>query len=337
MVLAPTRELALQVEASFRAYGRNLPLRSAVLLGGVPSKPQIAALRKSPDTLVATPGRLLDLIHQKHVRLDNIEILVLDEADRMLDMGFIDEVSRIVEYVPRDRQTMLFSATLSPEVRNLASDMLYEPVSVAVSPPASVVDTIDQRVMFVAQVDKRALLVKLLADGEMERALIFTRTKHGADRIVNHIGRNGIRADSIHSNKTQIARQKTLTAFDQGRLRVLVATDIVARGIDVDGISHVINYELPSTPEGYVHRVGRTARAGGAGIALSLCDASEVSLLREIRSVTQSPLRTIQNQPYHSEAIASLFDGNGEKRTRTRGGSGWRSFRPRGGRTASLR
>ena len=336
LVLTPTRELAIQVEESIRAYSRHLPLRSAVVLGGVSIRPQIEALRQSPDILVATPGRLLDLVRQRLVDLKTIQILVLDEADRMLDMGFIDEVRRIVACVPRERQTMLFSATLSPEVMTLASDLLYEPVTVAVSPPASVVRAIDQRVMFVAQSDKRSLLTWLLGGEDIERVLIFTRTKHGADRIVRHLVASGIRADSIHSNKNQIARQRALGAFDKGQVPVLVATDIVARGIDVEGISHVINYELPSAPEGYVHRVGRTARAGAEGIALSLCDAAETGLLRDIANLTGSPLRVIDDQPYHSEAITALFRGEGSK-SRQASRSGWRSFSPRRGRARSTR
>lgn len=331
LILTPTRELALQIEENFRAYGRHLPLRTASVLGGVPMRPQIASVRRPTDILVATPGRLLDLMRQRVLTLDHIEILVLDEADRMLDMGFIDEVRRIVDCVPRNRQTMLFSATMSPDVKTLASDLLSDPVSVAVSPPSSVVGSIDQRVMFVAHSEKRDLLTWLLGSGDIGRALVFTRTKHGADRIVAHLTGSGVRAESIHSNKAQTARQKALSAFDQGHVPVLVATDIVARGIDVEGISHVINYELPSTPEGYIHRVGRTARAGAEGIALSLCDASEVSLLRQIRSVTGSPLRTIEDQPYHSEAIASLFTNGNGNGSPFRSGSGWRSFGPRRG------
>jgi ATP-dependent RNA helicase RhlE len=332
LILTPTRELALQIEENLQAYGRHLPLKTLSVLGGVPIRPQIDALRKAADILVATPGRLLDLIRQKVVGLDNVQVLVLDEADRMLDMGFIDEVLRIVECVPRNRQTMLFSATLSPEVKSLAANLLRDPATVAVSPPTSVVGAIDQRVMFVAQADKRDLLTWTLKAEGVERALVFTRTKYGADRIVSHIVGSGIRAESIHSNKAQTARQKALSAFDEGKVPVLVATDIVSRGIDVEGISHVINYELPSTPEGYVHRVGRTARAGAEGIALSLCDASEVSLLREIERSTGSPLTTIEDQPYHSSAIASLFNGKEKKNGAPfRQRRGWRSFSPRRG------
>lgn len=332
LILTPTRELALQIEENIRAYGSHLPLKTVAVLGGVPMRPQIAAVRKYPDILVATPGRLLDLLRQKVLTLAHVEILVLDEADRMLDMGFIDEVRRIVDRVSRDRQTMLFSATLSAEVRTLANDLLHEPRSVAVSPPSSVVAAIDQRVMFVSHSDKRDLLTWVLGRDDIERALVFTQTKDGADRVVSHIVGSGIRAESIHSNKAQTARQKALSAFDRGQVPVLVATDIVARGIDVEDISHVINYELPSTTEGYIHRVGRTARAGAAGIALSLCDASEVSILRQIRDVTGSPVETIEDQPWHSPAIASLFNGDSPKNgSPFRSGRGWRSFGPRRG------
>jgi ATP-dependent RNA helicase RhlE len=332
LILTPTRELALQIEENIRAYGSHLPLGTVSVLGGVPMRPQIAALRKYPDIVVATPGRLLDLLRQRVLTLAHIQILVLDEADRMLDMGFIDEVRRIVDQVSRDRQTMLFSATLSAEVRTLANDLLFEPRSVAVSPPTSIVSAIDQRVMFVSHSDKRDLLTWVLGRGDIERALVFTETKDGADRVVSHIVGSGIRAEAIHSNKAQTARQQALSAFDRGQVPVLVATDIVARGIDVEDISHVINYDLPSTPEGYIHRVGRTARAGAAGIALSLCDASEVSMLRQIRDVTGSPVQTVEDQPWHSAAIASLFNGDaGTNGSPFRSGRGWRSFGPRRG------
>jgi ATP-dependent RNA helicase RhlE len=306
-------------------------VRPAPVLGRAPLRPQIRPLEKTPDVLVATPARLLDLIRQRVVRLDHVEILVLDEADRMLDMGFIDEVRRIVACVPTERQTMLFSATLSNEVRTLAADLLYEPVSVAVAPPTSVVRAIDQRVMFAAQADKRELLTWVLTHEDVSRALVFTRTRYGADRVVSHLVANGVRAEAIHSDKVQAQRQKALARFHEGRVPVLVATDIVARGIDVEGISHVINFEMPSTPEGYIHRVGRTARAGAEGIALSLCDASEVSLLREISQVTGSPLRAIEEQPFHSEPIASLYSSDTKKASPFRSGKGWRSFGPRRG------
>ena len=309
LILTPTRELALQIEASLRCYGRYLPLRTTVVLGGVPATAQIKALRKSPNILVATPGRLLDLLGQGHVRLDRVGMLVLDEADRMLDMGFIQDVRRIVSKVPRSRQTLFFSATLSAEIAELASDMLSHPSHVEITPAASVSVNIAQKVLFVEQINKRALLTGLLKDKDIRRALVFTRTKHRANRIMLQLSNHGIPVDSIHSNKSQNARQHALLAFDRGRIKVLVATDIVSRGIDVDGISHVINYEMPNDPESYVHRIGRTARAGAAGIALSFCDAEEVAMLKGIEKLTKCSLTAVEDHPYHSPAIAALRNG----------------------------
>ena len=306
LVLTPTRELALQVETSLRTYGRHLHLKSSVVLGGVSIAGQISALRRRPDILVATPGRLLDLIRQRHVRLDQIEFLVLDEADRMLDMGFIRDVRAIVAGIPAARQTLLFSATLSPEIAVLASDMLKNPISLATTPTASVAVKVDQKVLFVDQANKGSLLVDILRGRDVRRALVFTRTKHRADRLLRHLSQHGISADAIHSNKSQNARQRSLAAFDTGRIMVLVATDIVARGIDVEGISHVINYELPNDAESYVHRVGRTARAGAAGIALSFCDASEIVMLRGIEKLIQHELPAVERHDFHSTAVASL-------------------------------
>ncbi len=327
LVLAPTRELALQIETSLRAYGRYLSLRSSVVLGGVSMSGQVSALRKRPDILVATPGRLLDLIRQRHVRLDEVEILVLDEADRMLDMGFIHDVRTIVSEIPTVRQTLLFSATLSSEIAGLACDMLKNPVSVATTPPASVAVKVDQKVLFVDQADKGSLLVDILQGSDVRRALVFTRTKHRADRVMRHLSRNGISADAIHSNKSQNGRQRSLAAFDKGRITVLVATDIVARGIDVEGISHVINYELPNDAESYVHRVGRTARAGAAGIALSFCDASEILMLKGIEKLIQHELPAAEEHAFHSTAVASLHkQGTGASGRPAH----WQSFSPRG-------
>src|SRR5262245_17006515 len=265
LILTPTRELALQVEISLRTYGRYLSLKTAVVLGGVSQQSQVRALRKYPEILVATPGRLLDLMKQKQLRLDRLEVLVLDEADRMLDMGFIQDVRRIVDQIPAKRQTLLFSATLSGEIIRLAGDMLNNPVRVETTPPASVSRDIDQKVLFVDQVNKGLLLAEILKDKDVRRALVFTRTKHRADRLTRHLSSHGISTDAIHSNKSQNARQRALLAFEEGKITVLVATDIMARGIDVEGISHVINYELPNDPESYVHRIGRTARAGAVG------------------------------------------------------------------------
>ncbi|MFA6472026.1 MAG: DEAD/DEAH box helicase [Candidatus Latescibacterota bacterium] len=308
LILTPTRELALQIEASFRCYGRHLSLRTAVILGGVPAASQIKALQRNPDILVATPGRLLDLYSQGYIRLGHVEILVLDEADRMLDMGFVTDVRKIVSQLPATRQTLFFSATLSWEIANLASDMLRDPSRVEISPCSSVSHNIEQRVLFVEHENKRDLLTDILKEDHVSRALVFTRTKHRADRITQRLSSHGISADAIHSNKTQGARQRALSAFDQGRIKVLVGTDIVARGIDVDGISHVINYDLPEDPESYVHRIGRTARAGALGIALSFCDAGEVALLQGIEKLTRNPLTADEDHPFHSSFIAGMRD-----------------------------
>jgi ATP-dependent RNA helicase RhlE len=329
LVMTPTRELALQIETSLRAYGRYLSLKTAVVVGGVSISGQVAALRRKPDILVATPGRLLDLMRQNHLSLSEIKFLVLDEADRMLDMGFIHDVRAIVVKIPRARQTLMFSATLTPEIAGLASDMLRNPVSVATAPPASVAVKIDQKVLFVDQANKGSLLIDILRGRDVQRALVFTRTKHRADRVMRHLVRNGISADAIHSNKSQNGRQRSLAAFDKGRITVLVATDIMARGIDVEGISHVINYELPNDAESYVHRVGRTARAGAAGVALSFCDASEVVMLRGIEKFIRCELSTQEQHAFHSTAVASLCNPAPHAVQ-------WRSFGP-GGRRRSGR
>jgi ATP-dependent RNA helicase RhlE len=327
LVLTPTRELALQIDASLCAYGRYLPLRTSVVLGGVSVNGQVNDLRKRPDILVATPGRLLDLVRQRHLRLDHIEFLVLDEADRMLDMGFIHDVRSIVSHIPAVRQTLLFSATLSSEIVGLASDMLKNPVSIAITPPATVAVKVDQKVLFVDQANKGSLLLEILQGKDVQRALVFTRTKHRADRLMRHLSRSGISADAIHSNKSQNGRRRSLAAFDNGRIRVLVATDIMARGIDVEGISHVINYELPNDAESYVHRVGRTARAGAAGVALSFCDASEILMLRGIEKLIQHKLPSLVDHAFHSTIAASLYQPRESESTRP---VQWRSFSSRG-------
>jgi ATP-dependent RNA helicase RhlE len=290
LILAPTRELARQIEDRFRAYGRKLSLRSAVIFGGVGQGPQVKALAQGTDILIATPGRLLDLYAQGHVSLDRISILVLDEADRMLDMGFIRDVRKIVAACPRQRQTLLFSATMPPDIAKLAAEILRNPVRIDVSPAKVTVDRIDQRVYFVPTHGKRDLLTELLADPEMERVLVFTRTKHGADKVCKFLRQSGVATEALHGNKAQNARVRALEAFRSGQARILVATDIAARGIDVPGISHVINYELPNEPESYVHRIGRTARAGAAGAALSFCDQSERLYLKDIEKLTRVAL-----------------------------------------------
>jgi len=290
LVLSPTRELAIQIDDSFRRYGRHLALRSAVIFGGVGQGPQVEALARGLDIVVATPGRLLDLVEQRHLRLDQVEIFVLDEADRMLDMGFIHDIKRVIAALPQQRQSLFFSATMPEAAARLAGGMLKDPVRAAITPQATPVERIEQRVYFVDQSNKRALLADLLKDRAIARALVFTRTKHGANRVAEQLTKGGIGAEAIHGNKSQAARQRALANFRDGKARVLVATDIAARGIDIDGITHVINYELPNLPESYVHRIGRTARAGAAGSAIAFCDASERGFLRDIETLTRQSL-----------------------------------------------
>jgi len=301
LVLAPTRELASQIGESFATYGRHLSLRHVVVFGGVGQKPQVDGIRRGAEILVATPGRLLDLMQQGHVRLDGIEALVLDEADRMLDMGFIQPIRRIVAAVPRKRQTMLFSATLPPDIVALASGMLNNPATVSVTPTASTAEKVSQWVLHVQSNNKRNLLAEVLRDRAMARVLVFTRTKHGANRVAEHLNRGGVCTEAIHGNKSQSARERALSGFKKGSVRVLVATDIASRGIDVDGITHVINFELPNEPESYVHRIGRTGRAGAAGIALSFCDPSERTFLRDIERLTRARLRVVESHPYSDQ------------------------------------
>jgi ATP-dependent RNA helicase RhlE len=282
---------------------------------------------------------LLDLCGQGHIKLDRVEKFVLDEADRMLDMGFLPDVRRIASALPNNRQTLLFSATMSSEIGTLASSMLHNPAKVAINAVASVSDNISQKVLFVEQMHKRALLTGILKGKSVHRALIFTRTKHQANRISQQLSKQGISADAIHSNKSQSARQKALAAFDRGHIKVLVGTDIVARGIDVEGISHVINYELPEDPENYVHRIGRTARAGAMGLALSFCDAEEVPMLRGIERLTRCTLTAVEDHPYHSSDIAAMRDQNTpaqRKRSSFRSGSVRRSPIKRSGTSSRL-
>ncbi|HEX3432105.1 MAG TPA: DEAD/DEAH box helicase [Rhizomicrobium sp.] len=297
LVLAPTRELALQIGESFAVYGRHTGLRHTVVVGGVGQAPQVKAMARGVDVLVATPGRLLDLVHNGHVRLDQVKHLVLDEADRMLDMGFIRDIRRIVALLPKVRQSLLFSATMPGPVAKLAAEMLRDPLRVDVTPEAVTVDLVEQQVHFVETADKRALLAKLLQDPALSRVIVFTRTKHHANRVSEHLDRNGVANDALHGNKSQNARQHALERFRSGKARVLVATDIAARGIDIDGVSHVINFELPHEPESYVHRIGRTARAGNAGVAVAFCDASERKLLRDIETLTRRPLTVVGARP----------------------------------------
>jgi ATP-dependent RNA helicase RhlE len=294
LVLSPTRELAIQIAESFRAYGRALPLSTAVVFGGVPIGAQQRRLASGVDILVATPGRLLDLIDRKSLTLSRVQILVLDEADRMLDLGFIHALRRIVKLLPRQRQTLLFSATMPRAIAALAEEYLDDPIEVAVTPAATTVELVDQGVLFVSSDRKRDALATLLDDPAFERVLVFTRTKHGADRVVRHLSAAGIEAIAIHGNKSQPQRERALAGFRAGGSRVLVATDIAARGIDVEGVSHVINFELPNVPEDYVHRIGRTARAGAAGVAISLCSDEERGYLRGIEKLTRLAVRQLQ-------------------------------------------
>jgi ATP-dependent RNA helicase RhlE len=290
LVLTPTRELAAQIGERIGAYGRHVRLGHAVVYGGVSQHRQVDALRRQPELLVATPGRLLDLMQQGLVRLDTVTHFVLDEADRMLDMGFIDDVRRIAGALPADRQTLLFSATMPRSIEALAAKLLREPARVAVTPPATTATTVDQAVVHVEKSRKASLLEQLLQDGSVSRALVFTRTKRGANRVSEALQRAGVGAAAIHSNKSQATRERTLEAFRRGEMRVLVATDIAARGIDVDDISHVINFDLPNVPESYVHRVGRTGRAGATGRAISFCDHDERGSLADIERLLRRRL-----------------------------------------------
>ena len=305
LILAPTRELAGQIAASFKAYGRHLQIRTAVVFGGTSIRPQIQALNQGVHVLVATPGRLMDLIKQGHARLDQVEVFILDEADRMLDMGFIPDVRKISAAVPKRRQTAMFSATMPPVVKTLADGLLVNPVHVEATPAATTVEKVEQRVLFLPKDKKRALLGELLNDKDIKRVLIFTRTKHGADRIAKHLVHRGIRCDAIHGNKAQNARERALAGFRSGNIRALVATDIAARGIDVEGVTHVINFELPNIPESYVHRIGRTARAGAGGIAISFCDHEERAYLRDIEKMIRQSVPVFADHPYHSAEIAN--------------------------------
>ncbi len=295
LILSPTRELASQIELSFRTYGKFLRLQSTVIFGGVPVGRQVRTCAAGLDIVVATPGRLLDLINQRALNLNALEVFVLDEADQMLDMGFIHDIRKIVALLPAKRQSLFFSATMPKEMAELSDRLLTTPVKVTVTPVASTVERIAQQVIFSETRMKQTLLHKLLEDASISRALVFTRTKHGADRVVKHLATQGILADAIHGNKSQGQRERALAAFRDGRSRLLVATDIAARGIDIDGVSHVINFDLPNVSESYVHRIGRTARAGAAGIAISFCDREERAYLRDIERLTRQRVPVMDN------------------------------------------
>ena len=302
LVLTPTRELALQIYENFTAYGARTSLRSCVIFGGVKQLPQTQQLQRGVDILVATPGRLNDLMGQGFIRLDKLEIFVLDEADRMLDMGFIHDVKKILKWLPREKQTMLFSATMPPEVEKLALDILNEPATVKVDPVTSTVDSVRQQLYLVDKANKKRLLADLLRQPQVESALVFVRTRHGADRVVRELKKAGIDARAIHGDKSQAARQEALSQFKEGKVRVLVATDIAARGLDIEELSHVFNYNLPEVPETYVHRIGRTGRAGLDGDAVSFCCVDEMKQLAAIEKLTGKTISRTPS-PYPMEVL----------------------------------
>jgi ATP-dependent RNA helicase RhlE len=335
LVLTPTRELAIQIAESFSAYGRHTGIRNTVVFGGVGQKPQTDALRNGVDILVATPGRLLDLMNQGHVRLQNIEFFVLDEADRMLDMGFIHDVKKVIAKLPSKRQTLFFSATMPSEIQKLSSSILTNPHKVEVTPESTTAETVIQSVYFVEKTEKRNLLAHLLQDPAIVTTLVFTRTKHGADRVTRDLVRAGVRAEAIHGDKSQNARQRALGNFKAKKTRVLVATDIAARGIDVDELTHVINYEIPNVPETYVHRIGRTGRAGASGIAISFCDQEERTYLRDIQKLIGKMIPAVMEHPYQAagqpargnEVVTAgpANSGQSESKRRGPGGNKWKA------------
>src|SRR2546423_3583397 len=314
LILCPTRELATQISDDVRAYGKFLHLRQTTIFGGVNQNPQVDNLRRGVDIIIATPGRLLDLMEQGHVDLRSIEVLVLDEADRMLDMGFIHDIRKVVARIPQQRQTMLFSATMPNEIRKLADSLLRNPASVQVARVAATADKIEEGVYFVDRGNKPVLLAHLVNNLPMIRAIVFTRTKHGADRVVRHLHTRGIRAEAIHGNKSQNARQRALDTFKANRIPVLVATDIASRGIDVDGVTHVVNYDLTDEPETYVHRIGRTARASASGSAVSFCDREERSNLRAIERLIRHEIPVKADHPTYERAEVHSNGGHSHPR-----------------------
>ncbi len=332
LVVSPTRELAMQIYESFNTYGKHVKFHSAVIFGGVGQDKQVKNLSQGVDVLIATPGRLLDLINQRHLNLSGLEVFVLDEADRMLDMGFLPDIKRVVKLLPQKRQNLFFSATMPKEIKGLADSLLTDPVHVSVTPVASTVEKIQQSVMFVEKSRKKDLLLELLKNKSLNKVIVFTRTKHGANRLAESLSKNNISTQAIHGNKSQTARQHALENLRTGRNRVLVATDIVARGIDIDQISHVINYELPNDPESYVHRIGRTARAGHSGIAISLCDAEERSYLRDIEKLIAMEIDRDKEQPFHSENVENsriMSKGKAKAAIEGRSGGNRNKFRPK--------
>ncbi|RDJ20434.1 ATP-dependent helicase [Bosea caraganae] len=331
LILSPTRELAAQIEANIATYAQFTTIKSTVIFGGVPVGKQIRALGQHIDILVATPGRLLDLVDQRAVSLREIEFLVLDEADQMLDLGFIHALRRIATLIPAKRQTLLFSATMPKAIREIASAYLTDPIEVAVTPVATTAEKVDQRVIYTQPGDKPALLAKTLGVPEMERAIVFTRTKHGADKVVRQLEISGIKSAAIHGNKSQGQRERALGAFRDGELRILVATDIAARGIDVDGISHVVNFDLPNVAETYVHRIGRTARAGATGVAIAFCTPEERGDLAAIEKLTKIALTPVGEVPYWDGRIPKKPPQNQGRGGRSQNGGGGRDHgRPQG-------
>lgn len=336
LILTPTRELAIQIHKSLQTYGKNLKQRYAVIFGGVGQGNQVRDLAQGVDVLVATPGRLLDLIGQRYLRLDKVEIFVLDEADRMLDMGFLRDIKKVLPLLPAQRHSLFFSATMPPVIQELANSILNYPKKVEVTPPATTVERIKQTVMFVDRKEKMNLLVHVLKSKDLYKVLVFTAMKHVANRVAEKLQANGITSAAIHGNKSQGARQRALEDFTRDRVRVLVATDIASRGIDVDGITHVINFDLPNVPEDYVHRIGRTARAGSDGDAISFCTSDEKSYLAEIEKVTRQQVEVVTDQPYHNaEAMNARVMSVGKAKARIEGqreggGGGRRGFRGRG-------
>lgn len=335
LVLSPTRELASQIGENFTAYGRHTGLTNIVIFGGVGQNPQTQGIRRGPDIIVATPGRLLDMMNQGIIRLNTIEVFVLDEADRMLDMGFIHDVRKVISALPTRRQTLLFSATMPQDIQDLADRILINPVRVEVTPQATTVEKITQSVYYVEKKDKRALLEHILNDNAIRRVLVFTRTKHGANKLAEQLDRSRIQAEAIHGNKSQTARERALANFKSGKTRVLVATDIAARGIDVDDVTHVINYDLPNEPESYVHRIGRTARAGASGIAYSFCDTEERKYLRDIEKLIRLRVPLVSDHPFISSASAMTTSSttpqaNHQRPTGNNGNNGNRSRSRRG-------
>ena len=332
LIVSPTRELALQIHESFKSYGKYMQLKSTVIFGGVSQNQQIRDIAAGSEILIATPGRLLDLISQRKVALDQIEMFVLDEADRMLDMGFLPDVKRIINLLPKKRQNLFFSATMPTAIKQLADSFLVSPLMVKADPVSSSAGTILQKILYVDRANKKSLLLDLLKSKELDKVIIFTRTKHGANKLAEVLQKNRIETSAIHGNKSQNARVAALESLRSGRMRVLVATDIVARGIDIDQITHVINFDIPNEAESYVHRIGRTGRAGMSGVALSLCDGEERSFVRGIEKLISKPLEIDRNHAYHSDSVENAREqrpGVAKARIESRGNS--RSRRPSGG------